>query len=147
MRAAKHGEAKAAPPIAVDRLKENAMSTELLNEARNGLEAWQRGDVDALAPLLDPDVELTWWEPGEWDCHGREAVLALLRERVDEGADRAEIELIDAGDETIVATRAATAPDGPATGWRPATLITFRDGKVITMRQFHDRSEALAAAR
>jgi ketosteroid isomerase-like protein len=123
------------------------MSTELLNEARSGLEAWQRGDVDALEPLLDPEVELTWWEPGEWDCHGREAVLALLRERVDEGAGAAEIELIDAADDAIVATRAATVPDGPAAGLRPATLITFRDGKVITMRQFRDRSEALAAAR
>jgi ketosteroid isomerase-like protein len=50
-------------------------------------------------------------------------------------------------DEAIVATPAATVPDGPAAGLRPATLITFRDGKVITMRQFRDRSEALAAAR
>jgi hypothetical protein len=27
-----------------------------------------------------------------------------------------------------------------------ATLITFREGKVIAMRQFRDREEALAAA-
>jgi ketosteroid isomerase-like protein len=122
------------------------MSTELLDMARSGLEAWQEGDVDALAPLLDPEVELTWWEPGEWDCQGREAVLALLRERKSEGAGTAEVELIEAGDNTIVATRAKTVPDGPAAGLRPATLITFRDGKAITMRQFRDRSEALAAA-
>lgn len=117
------------------------MSTELLDMARSGLEAWQRGDVDALAPLLDPEVELTWWEPGEWDCHGREAVLALLRERKGEGAGTAEVELIEAGDDRIVATRATTVPDGPAAGLKPATLITFRDGKAITMRQFRDRSE------
>jgi ketosteroid isomerase-like protein len=123
------------------------MSTELLDKARSGLEAWLRGDVDALAPLLDPDVELTWWEPGEWDCHGRAAVLALLRERAGEGADAAKIELIDAADDKIVATRAAIVLDGPAAGLRPATLITFRDGKAITMRQFRDRSEALSAAR
>lgn len=122
------------------------MSTELLEKARHGLEAWRRGDVDALAPLLDPEVELTWWEPGEWDCHGREAVLALLRERRSEGAGAAQVELIDAG-EAIVSTRAETVPDGPAAGLRPATLITFREGKVIAMRQFRDREEALAAAR
>ncbi len=121
------------------------MSTELLDKARSGLEAWQRGDVDALEPLLHPEVELTWWEPGEWDCHGREAVLALLRERASEGP-AAEVELIDAGEEAIVATRATTVPDGPAAGLRPATLISFRAGKVITMRQFRDRDEALAAA-
>jgi ketosteroid isomerase-like protein len=58
------------------------MSEELIDRVRGGLEAWQRGDVEALAPLLHPDVELSWWEPGEWDCHGREAVLELLRQRV-----------------------------------------------------------------
>lgn len=121
------------------------MSTELLDKARSGLEAWQRGDVEALAPLLDPEVVLTWWEPGESDCHGRDAVLALLRERVSEGAGTVEIELIDAGDQSIVATRTATVPDGPAAGLRPATLISFREGKVIAMRQFRDRSEALGA--
>jgi ketosteroid isomerase-like protein len=124
-----------------------AMSTELIEKARSGLEAWQRGDVEALAPLLHPEVELTWWEPGEWDCHGREAVLALLRERAGEGVGAAKIELIDAAEDMIVATRAAIVPDGPAAGLRPATLITFRDGKAITMRQFRDRSEALATAR
>jgi ketosteroid isomerase-like protein len=120
--------------------------SELLDMARSGLEAWQQGNVEALSPLLDPEVELTWWEPGEWDCHGREAVLALLRERAGEGAGTAEIELIDAAHDKIVATRAAIVPDGPTAGLRPATLITFRDGKAITMRQFRDRSEALNAA-
>src|SRR5690348_7809612 len=104
------------------------MSTELLEAARGGLEAWMRGDVDALEPLLDPEVELTWWEPGEWDCHGREAVLALLRERKSEGQGAAEIELIDAGQDAIVAARFSTVSDGPAAGFRPATLIVFRSG-------------------
>lgn len=81
------------------------------------------------------------------NCHGRETVLALPRERKGEGRGTAEVELIDAGEEAIIATRAATVPDGPAAGPRPATLITFRDGKAITMRQFRDRSEALAATR
>lgn len=122
------------------------MSKELIEKARGGLEAWQRGDVEALAPLLHPEVELTWWEPGDWDCHGREAVLALLRERTGEGAGTMEIELIDAGEDAIIACRAETVRDGPATGLRPATLIVFRAGLAVTMRQFRDRSEALAAA-
>jgi hypothetical protein len=45
-----------------------------------------------LEAVLDPEVELTWWESGEWDCHGREAVPALLRERTEEGAGQVEIE-------------------------------------------------------
>jgi ketosteroid isomerase-like protein len=123
------------------------MSSELMELARGGLEAWQRGDVEALAPLLHPEVTLTWWEPGDWDCTGREEVLATLRERAGEGAGAAEIELIEAGEDAIVSTRATAAPDGPAAGLRPATLILFGDGLVVEMRQFRDRSEALAAAR
>ena len=122
------------------------MSSELMERARVGLEAWQRGDVDALEPLLDPSVELTWWEPGEWDCHGRDEVLALLRERAEEGAMRAEVELVDAGEDALVVARRATVQDGPEAGFRPATLITFRDGRVVSMRQFRHREEALAAA-
>lgn len=123
------------------------MSKELIEKARGGLEAWQRGDVEALAPLLHPDVELTWWEPGEWDCHGSEAVLELLRERTEEGAGAAEIELIDAGEDAVVSCRVETVPDGPAAARRPATLIVFRDRLAIEMRQFRNREEALAAAR
>ncbi|MBS1895347.1 MAG: nuclear transport factor 2 family protein [Actinobacteria bacterium] len=122
------------------------MNTELLEVARAGLEAWQRGDVDALVPLLDEEVELTWWEPGEWDCHGREEVLALLRERAGEGAGVMGLELTDAGPDAIVSTRTTTVAEGPAAGLRPATLIRFRDGRVVAMRQFPDRTEALAAA-
>lgn len=122
------------------------MSSKLLEAARPALEAWQRGEIEALAGLFDPEVELIWWEPGEWDCHGREEVLALLRERAAEGAGAAEIELIDAGPDAIVSTRAATVSEGPAVGLRPATLITFREGLVISMRQFRSREEALAAA-
>ena len=80
------------------------------------------------------------------DCHGREAVLSLLRERASEGAGAAEIELIEAGEDAIVTSRVETVPDGPAAGLRPATLIVFRDGLAVQMRQFRNREEALAAA-
>lgn len=95
------------------------MSSRWLEAARPALEPWQRGDVEALAVLLDPEVEMRWWEPGECDRHGREAVMALLRRRTAEG---------------------------PAAGLRPATLITFRDGPAVSMRQFRSRREAPAAA-
>ncbi len=121
------------------------MTTELLERARTGLEAWLRGDVDALAPLLDPEVELLWWEPGEWDCHGREAVLSLLRRRKSEGAGTDEVELFDAGGGRIIAGR-SPSPDDAEAGMVPTTLITFRDGRAIQMRQFRRREEALAAA-
>lgn len=123
------------------------MTSDLLDKARTGLEAWLRGDVEELAPLLDPEVELLWWEPGEWDCHGRAEVLSLLRKRKSEGAGAAEVELIDAGEGMVIASRLIKSAERPGADVRAATLIIFRGDKVVEMRQFRDREEALAAAR
>ena len=56
--------------------------SETMAQAREGLADWQRGDISALARLFDPDVELLWWSPGDWDCHGMDAVMLMLTERV-----------------------------------------------------------------
>lgn len=122
------------------------MDARLMNRARAGLEAWQRGDVTALEPLLDPDVELLWWSAGDWDCHGRAAVLAALRDRASRKTAGASIELTEVGDETLIVSRLEVR-EGPEAGLRPATMVTFRDGKVVSMRQFRSRDEALAASR
>jgi ketosteroid isomerase-like protein len=121
------------------------MNPELMNRARAALEGWQAGDLSALEALLDDEVELLWWEPGDWDCHGRAAVLALLRDRAQHGAGKALVDLIEVG-ETLVVSRRETVSEGPEAGTRPATLVTFRAGKVISMRQFRSREEALAAS-
>jgi ketosteroid isomerase-like protein len=120
------------------------MDAELMERARAGLQAWQEGDLSALEEPFDPDVELFWWEPGDWDCHSRDDVLRLLAQRRREGVNRAEVELIDAGEEVLVSV--SHTVDRP--GWpdEPATVIRFRDGKAIEMRQFKSREEALAAA-
>ncbi len=122
------------------------MDAELLGRARDALAAWHRGDVAPLEPLLDPEVELLWWEPGAWDCHGREAVLALLKERVRRGAGEAEVDLIET-DDAIVVSRREMVTEGPEANTRPATLVTFREGKVVSLRQFRSRDEALAATK
>ena len=50
------------------------MDAELMERARAGLQAWQDGDLSALQELLDPDVELFWWEPrmpaSSWNFDG-----------------------------------------------------------------------------
>ncbi len=122
------------------------MDEKLLTEARSALAGWQRGDLAALEPLLDHDVELLWWEPGDWDCHGREAVLKVLQDRGSRSSGRAVVELVEAGDEALVVARRRTARSGPAASMKPATLVTFRHGKVVLMRQFRSREEALATA-
>ncbi len=78
------------------------MDADLFERARAGLQAWQDGDVSALEELLHPDVELFWWKPGDWDCHSRDEVLRLLRTRQQEASPRGKVELIDAGDDTLI---------------------------------------------
>jgi hypothetical protein len=55
-----------------------------------GIRAWAEGDLDALEGVLDPVVTLSWVEPGEWDCTGRDEVMRLLRERQAEGRGTAD---------------------------------------------------------
>jgi len=120
------------------------MDAELMEKAGAGLQDWQDGDLTALEELLDPNVELLWWEPGEWDCHSRDDVLCLLAQRRREGVNRAKVELIDAGEDVLVSvSHTVDRPDWPD---EPTTVIRFRDGKAIEMRQFKSREEALTAA-
>ena len=123
------------------------MDSDVMLRMRAGLEAWQRGEVSAREPLLDPAVQLLWWERGEWDCHGREAVLSCLRERVATGVNGGELDIAEAGEDRLVVSRRAVVAEGPAAGLSPATVIALRDGKVVSMQQFQRRDDALAALR
>jgi len=115
------------------------VTPELLDKVRGALEAWLRGDISVLEAMLDDEVELAWWMPGN-ECRGKHAVMSLLKTRA--GQSVGDMELIDAGDDALVVARAPT----PVDGTRPATLIKFRDGLIVKMHQFRSPEEALAAA-
>jgi hypothetical protein len=112
----------------------------------SGLRAWQDGDLDALAVVLDPAVELLWYEAGELDCHGKEEVLALLEGRKGEGRSpfSLNIEQVGTGYFVVTATNPNQLPGPDNAG--AATLVTVRNGLVVLMRQFRSRDEAVAAA-
>lgn len=106
---------------------------------QRGLRAWTHSDLDALEAVLDPDVTLGWIEPGEWDCVGRGQVMDLLRERAAEGRtnEPRRVERID--EHTIVVVPEQPGPYGAA-----ATRISIAHGKVVAMRQYATREQALA---
>jgi ketosteroid isomerase-like protein len=118
------------------------VSSELIEKARVGLEAWQRGDFTMLEAMLDPKVELLWWEAGGWDCHGREAVMALLRERYEQGFARGKLDLIEAGNETVIAVTYPAQIGGSECPEETATVIRFRDGLAAHMQQYETRANA-----
>jgi len=53
-----------------------------------GFAAWRQGDFTTIEALLDPAVQWRWFEPGEWDCHGRQDVMDIIRERYEQGFAR-----------------------------------------------------------
>jgi ketosteroid isomerase-like protein len=112
---------------------------------RDGLRAWAEGDLSALEALLHPDAELLWYKPGAWDCHGREQVIGLLRQRREDGSRPFGIRVDDIDDTTVVVSAREPGrrrgPDGPPV----ATVATIRDGKIIRLRQHRSRAAALAA--
>jgi ketosteroid isomerase-like protein len=119
--------------------------TERLALARRGLEAWRAGDFETLEQILAPAVEWNWWEPGDWDCHGRDDVMRTFRERHAQGFGRGPLDLREVGDDAIVAVSHPRQIGGPEWPEETATLIRFRGGKVVSMRDYPTEAEALAA--
>lgn len=117
----------------------------VLAQARSGLEAWLRGDVQALAELLDPAVELLWWEPGDWDCRGKDQVVALLTQRATQ-VPPAQVDIVDVDESTLLVVRRETVLDGPEAGYRPATVVQFRAGRVVRMQHYRSREDALTTS-
>ena len=122
------------------------MGAELLERARAVLQAAQAGDLSPLRELLDPEVDLIWWEASRWDCHNRDDVMRLLERLQRSGFGGTEVELIDAGDDVLVTVSQPGAQRGEGWPEETATVITFRDGKATHLWQFKTSAQALAAA-
>ena|SRR5437762_10494474 len=120
------------------------MSSETLASARRGFDAWQRGDFVTVEALLDPNVWWRWFEPGDWDCKDRTDVMRTLRQRYEEGFARAPLELLDVDDDVIVAVARPREAAGAEWSAETATVITFRDDRVVSMQDFRTKDEALA---
>ena len=121
------------------------MSTNALAIATAGLAAWRRGDFHGVAAILDPRVEWKSFEPGEWDCHGRDDVMRTLRERYEQGFARGELDLSDAGTNTVIAHSHPSAVGGPEWPAETATVMRFEAGAVVSMQDYETKAEALAA--
>jgi ketosteroid isomerase-like protein len=121
------------------------MSEETMALARQGFDAWQRGDLATIEAMLDPSVQWGWFEPGDWDCDGRDDVLRTLRERYQQGFARGTIDIVDGGPDSVVVVAHAAEIGGTEWPDEVATVITFHEGKATTMRDYRTKEEALAA--
>lgn len=113
------------------------------------LDALRRGDLDALAARLAPEVTHRGVR-ADLICPDRDAVLASARARADRLPDVGAVELVAAGDRVVLSVRAPTVgmpltDDAPMRG-QASIVFTLRDGLITHMQDYASRREALAAA-
>ena len=122
------------------------MGDDIRATAHEGLEAWRRGDFETLERLFDPTVTWGWFEPGEWDCGSRDDVMRTLRERHEQGFAKGEVEIRDAGEDAIIVVTHPREIGGPEWPAETATIMRFRAGRVVSMRDYQTEIEAQRAA-
>jgi ketosteroid isomerase-like protein len=113
--------------------------------ARRGYEAARRGDLDAIAEMLAPDVK---WHGGDPSapgaCQNRRQALEFMRKSRSRRPIGELVDVRGAGDKVVVIMRPEAA--GHERVALHANLTTFRDGKAVEMVHYDDPGEALAAA-
>jgi ketosteroid isomerase-like protein len=129
------------------------MSQETVRQFHEALDAFNRRDKAAFLALCDPEYEnvppRTW--PESASLRGAEAIwdFFVAGQEPWEGASFEVGELIDAGNDTIVAEQRAEVrgkASGAIVAWRYWHVITYRDAKALRSEWFVTRDEALEAA-
>jgi ketosteroid isomerase-like protein len=130
------------------------MSNENVELIPNACEAYANGDLEAMLGLVDSDLEWTNLDPSLEDpqpevCHGRHELESALERRAERGLRTEPEEIVGHGDRVMVV---AKTPGVDAYRARPAddrnfSVLTVRDGRIVALRDYRDRDEALAAIR
>jgi ketosteroid isomerase-like protein len=125
------------------------VSQENLELIRAGFTAHNRGDLDALVEVYDPDVVFETLLLGTH--HGNEAIRLIYEEnqKTLSGYDVEPVELIDSGDQVVAVAQVTGV--GPASqiamdGDQFAFLFTIKNGRVVREQAFRNRDEAIEAA-
>ena len=137
-------------PVAGDN---RTMSQEDVQAVTRMFDAFNRGDFEAALALLHEDV--IWQDPpdapdGNGPYRGHDAVSAEFARFLSAWESlRMELEeVIDAGHCVVVVTRwvGRGRDSGVPVDRRTAQLYEFHDGRVVRLRQFAEREDALLAA-
>lgn len=118
-------------------------NAELVREA---FRAFLRGDFEALGEMMDPAVQWLWFEPGEWDCHDRDKVLATLRERQREGVITNLDTVVDGGHQVFIEVTGSRLEESELPDGHACMVVTLRDARIVRMQDYRSREDALAGA-
>jgi ketosteroid isomerase-like protein len=126
------------------------MSEENVEIVRAGYDAFNRGDLEANLAALDPAVE--WWpaadEPITEPYRGHDGYRTLVGEIREYVPDlQAEIEECFAvGDRVVTCLRfwGRGRDSGAPVELRETNVARFRAGKIVEVREYRERAEALS---
>jgi ketosteroid isomerase-like protein len=130
------------------------MSQENVEVVKVAYEAFVRGGLDRYLEHFTDDVDYRAIEGAIDDSgpiHGKAAVRAWLQDWIDTFDEFwfEPIELIDAGEDTVVAVErygGRAKLSGVETDQTEAVVLTIRDGKIARGREYATRDQALEAA-
>jgi ketosteroid isomerase-like protein len=131
--------------------REGPVSALDVEELRRGYEAWNRGEIEAVVALVDPEIE---WSPGEdapeaGRFTGRDGFTAFIASWSQSFDDfRLEPEEITvAGDRAIVELRQSGRGRGSGVELdiRTVHVWTIRDGIAVEWEAYRNRDQALRA--
>ena len=124
------------------------MSQENLERIKAGFVAHNKGDLDALVELYDPDVVFETLLLGTH--HGNEAIRLIYEEnqKTMPGYDVVPVELIDAGDKVVAVAQTVGAGSASRIALDDAFafVFTFKGDRVVREQAFRNREEAVEAA-
>jgi uncharacterized protein len=129
------------------------MSGENIEIVRRMFTAFVEGDYERLVDLFDPQIEydVSRTSPESRVARGHEEITEVIEQWLATWEDhRLEIvELIDAGDERVVALMREYGKVKGSDAWvehQVGVLFTLRDGRITRYVEYRDKAGALEAA-
>jgi uncharacterized protein len=109
---------------------------------RRGLEAFNRGEIQAFADLVADDV--IWHQIGADTIRGKQAMAESMPGGDVDWQITADVHDVVANDEHVVALVNATGTrNGQTLNYRTAEILHLRDGKITERWAFSDDPEAI----
>jgi ketosteroid isomerase-like protein len=107
--------------------------------------ALRRGDFEAAAALLEPDVS---WQGlrEEWVCHGREEVVDTFRWALEQRREIDALEFTRGRDQVVLGARGSNVGPMEEPLGQIFNVFTLCDGRIVRIDDYRGRREALAAA-
>jgi ketosteroid isomerase-like protein len=129
------------------------MSQENVELIRKAYEAYSQGDMGTMLQFVDRDLAWTYLDPSLEDpapqiCHGRHELETALERQAERGLKAQLEEVWGVGDRVMVVVR-TPGIDGyrvRKADDRNYAVFTFREGRIVALRDCRDREEAMKVA-